>query len=72
MFSLFIRLMARFDGTPSNLAISPPDRGGDVLAPLLHVVVGSDADGFDRFLGADHMLHRGDEFGRKAAVSHQH
>ena len=81
IFSLFIRLMARFDGVPPNRSvrmITPwpwstlADRLGDVLAARFHVVVGADADRFDRFLRPDHMFHRGDELGRKAAVGHQH
>src|SRR5690349_10214666 len=45
---------------------------GDILAATLHVIVGADADRFDRFLRANYMFHRGDEFGREAAVGHQH
>ena len=48
------------------------DRVGDVLAPHFHVVVGVDADAFDRLLGADDMFHGGDELGREPAVGHQH
>src|SRR6185503_47777 len=48
------------------------DSLGNVLPPCLHIVVGVDTDGLDRFLRPDHMLHRGDELGRKPAVSHQH
>src|SRR4051794_2600585 len=48
------------------------DGSSDVLAPRLHVVVGTDTNRLDRLLGSDDMFHGRDEFGREAAVGHQH
>ena len=69
--------IARFDGVPPNMSVSSTtpspsstsrDRVEDVLAALLHVVLGADADGGDVALRADDMLERGDEFRGEPAV----
>ena len=44
----------------------------DLLAALLHIVVGADADGGDAGLGPHHMLERRDEFLRQAAVGDEY
>ena len=80
-FSLFIRLMARFEGVPPNRSVRMMTplpwsqrwmASAMSLRRILHVVVGVDANALDRLLGADDMLHGGDELGREPAVGHQH
>jgi hypothetical protein len=41
------------------------------LAPILHVVVGTDAHRADILLGADHMFQGTDELDRQSAVRDQ-
>ena len=57
--------MARLDGVPPNMSVrmmtpvpvsARCDRLDDVLAPLLHVVVGADRHGLELVLGSDDML----------------
>ena len=73
--------MARFDGVPPNMSVSrmtpsPPstarDRVQDVLAALLHVVVGADAHGAHGLLLADHVLGRRDELLGQPTVGDQY
>src|SRR5205085_2646365 len=47
------------------------DAAQDLLAALLHIVVGADADGGDLGLGADDMLESGDKFLRELAMGDQ-
>ena len=42
------------------------------LCQCFHIVVGVDADAFDRVLRSNNMFHGGDELGRESAVGHQH
>ena len=58
--------MARFEGVPPNMSgkknhpfagVHPATAFRNVAAPLLHVVVGTDADGHHPGLGSDHVLH---------------
>ena len=51
--------------------IDVANRVGDFLAAHLHIVVGADADGGDRALRADDMLHRGHHFFGQPAVGHK-
>src|SRR6185437_16402134 len=44
------------------------DAAQNVLASLLHVVLGADAHGGDIALRAHHMFERGDKLGRKSAM----
>src|ERR1700689_2244933 len=44
----------------------------DVLAPLLHIVFRTDADGEHAGLRPHHMLHGGDEFRRQSPVRDDH
>ena len=69
--------MARLDGVPPNMSVSSTtpvavvdlaDAAQDVLAALLHVVVGADADGGDVALRPHDMLERGDELRGEPAV----
>src|SRR3546814_13456147 len=49
------------------------NRVGDLLTPHLHTVVGAAADGRDRALRADDMLHSGHHFlGESAMVDENH
>ena len=72
--------IARFDGRAAEhvgqqhhavAGIDFGDRAQDVLAALLHVVFGADADGGDLRLRPDDMLERGDEFRREPPVGDQ-
>ncbi len=73
--------MARLEGVPPNMSVStttpepvvdPRDRVDDVAAPLLHIVVGADRDGFEILLRADDVFDGAAEFFGQPAVRYEH
>ena len=69
---LDLKTLTSLADSAAAAAVDGFDRRADIGAARLHIVIGADRDGPHLLLRSDDMLHRGDEFVRKAPMRHEH